>query len=129
VLIPLGGAVGFEGSRQLAELLARLVAATLPEISSVARTPSARQGKVYIDFLQNGYGKLLVSPFSVRPRPGAPVSMPLRWSEVKAGLDPMAYDIKTAPKRMRRMEKEPLDGVLGPAPDLAGARAKLAELF
>jgi bifunctional non-homologous end joining protein LigD len=129
VLIPLGGAVGFEGSRQLAELLARLVAATLPEISSVARTPSARQGKVYIDFLQNGYGKLLVSPFSVRPRPGAPVSMPLRWSEVKAGLDPMAYDIKTAPKRMRRMEKEPLDGVLGPAPDLAGALAKLAELF
>jgi bifunctional non-homologous end joining protein LigD len=128
ILIPLGGAVGFEGSRQLAELLARVVAAALPEIASVARLPTSREGKVYIDFLQNGYGKLLVSPFSVRPRPGAPVSMPLRWSEVKPGLDPRSYDIKTAPRRLRRMKKEPLAGVLSARADLAAALTRLAEL-
>jgi bifunctional non-homologous end joining protein LigD len=128
VLIPLGGAVGFEGSRQLAELLARVVAAALPEIASVARLPASREGKVYIDFLQNGYGKLLVSPFSVRPRPGAPVSMPLRWSEVKPGLDPRSYDIKTAPRRLRRMKKEPLAAVLTTRADLAAALTRLADL-
>ncbi|MDX1385850.1 MAG: DNA ligase D, partial [Thermoanaerobaculia bacterium] len=82
VLIPLGGACTHGQSRQIAELVARVVVDELRDIASLARTPRARQGKIYVDTIQNGYGKLLVSPFCVRPRPGAPVSMPLRWSEL-----------------------------------------------
>jgi bifunctional non-homologous end joining protein LigD len=82
---------------------------------------------VYVDFGQNGHGRLLVSPFSVRPLPGAPVSMPLRWSEVNAKLDPRRFTIRNAAARMRKLGEDPLAPVLGRAPDLAGALARLAQ--
>jgi bifunctional non-homologous end joining protein LigD len=126
VLIPLGGRLTFEQCRMLAELLARLVVQRRPEIATITRNVRAREGKVYVDFLQNGHGRLLVAPFSVRPLPGAPVSMPLRWSEVNARLDPRRYTIDNAVARMRRLGADPLAPVLGPAPDLAAALARLA---
>ncbi len=126
VLLPLGGAVTHEASRQLAELLARVVVGELPEDASVARLPQARAGKVYVDYLQNGYGKLLVAPYSVRPRPGAPVSMPLRWREVGPRLDPARFTLRSAPGRLRRRDADPLRGVLGPGGDLRRALERLA---
>jgi bifunctional non-homologous end joining protein LigD len=128
VLVPLGGRLTYEQSRMLAELIARLVVERRPEIATIARSVRAREGKVYVDFLQNGHGRLLVAPFSVRPLPGAPVSMPLRWSEVNARLDPSRFTIRNAAARMRRLGGDPLAGVLASAPDLGGALARLAEL-
>ena len=65
----------------------------LPEIATIARQVSRRDGRVYVDYLQNGSGKLLVAPFSVRPLPGAPVSMPLAWREVnRTARHPEAHD-------------------------------------
>src|SRR5213593_608373 len=127
VLIPLGRQVTYEQSRTLGGLLARVIAAELPEIATVTRQVQKRGGKVYLDYVQNGHGRLLVAPFSVRPLPGAPVSMPLRWSEVSAKLDPRRYTIRNAAARMRRLGADPLAGVLGRAPDLASALARLAE--
>ena len=127
VLLPLGGQLTYEHSRMLAELLARLVVARRPEIATIARSVRARGGKVYVDYLQNGHGRLLVAPFSVRPLPGAPVSMPLRWREVNARLDPRRYTIRNAPARMRRLAEDPLAPVLDRAPDLAGVLARLSE--
>jgi bifunctional non-homologous end joining protein LigD len=126
VLIPLGGQLTFEQSRMLAELLARVIVARRPEIATVARTVRAREGRVYVDFLQNGHGRLLVAPFSVRPLPGAPVSMPLRWSDVNGRLDPRRYTIRNAAARMKRLGDDPLAPVLGEAPDLDAALARLA---
>ena len=103
------------------------VAGQLRDIASVARRPAARKGKVYIDYLQNGRDKLLVAPYSARPSPGAPVSTPLEWDEVKEGLDPAAFTIKTAPQRFAREENDPLRVVLEAKPDLMGALAKLAQ--
>ncbi|MFQ5349091.1 MAG: DNA ligase D [Thermoanaerobaculia bacterium] len=125
VLIPLGGQCTFAQSKQLAGLLAQIVARQLPEEASVARSPRSRQGKVYIDALQNGYGKLLVAPYSVRPLPGAPVSMPLGWREVNGRLDPRRFTIKTASARIRRWKADPVAAVLGGQPDLVTALARL----
>ena len=127
VLIPLGGQCTFAQSKQLAALLAQIVARRLPEEASVARSPRARQGKVYIDALQNGYGKLLVAPYSVRPLPGAPVSMPLNWREVSGKLDPRRFTIKTAPQRIQRWKTDPVAAVLTGKPDLVTALARLLE--
>jgi bifunctional non-homologous end joining protein LigD len=127
VLIPLGGQCNYDEARSLGELLARLITAELPEISTVTRQVSRRGGKVYIDYLQIGAGRLIVAPFSVRPLPGAPVSMPLRWSEVKPGLDIRSFTIKTAPSRMTRLKRDPLREVLEEEPDLAGALERLAK--
>jgi bifunctional non-homologous end joining protein LigD len=127
VLVPLGGRCTYESCRLLGELLARVVAAELPEIATIARVIAERGGRVYIDFLQNGHGKLLVAPLSVRPLPGAPVSTPLQWSEVNARLDIGTYTIASVPKRLRRMKEDPLRGVLEEKPDLPRALERLGE--
>ncbi|MEN8182366.1 MAG: DNA ligase D [Myxococcota bacterium] len=128
VLIPLGRQLTFEQSRQLALVLARAVVGRLPEIATVTRRVSARKGRVYVDALQNGHGRLLAAPFCVRPLPDAPVSMPVRWREVSARLDPGRYTLRTAAARLRRLGEDPLRPVLEDRPDLLGALERLQEL-
>jgi bifunctional non-homologous end joining protein LigD len=125
VLVPLGRQVTYEQSRTLGGLLARVVAAELPEIATVTRQVSRRGGKVYLDYVQNGHGRLLVAPFSVRPLPGAPVSMPLEWREVTPKLDIRKFTIRNAPARMKKLRADPLLGVLEERPDLMGALERL----
>jgi len=127
VLIPLGGQCRYDEARSLGELLARVIVAELPEITTLTRQISRRGGKVYIDYLQNGAGRLLVAPFSVRPLPGAPVSMPLRWSEVNSKLDIRRFTIENAVARMRKLKSDPLREVLTTTPDLSGALEQLAQ--
>jgi bifunctional non-homologous end joining protein LigD len=129
VLIPVGRQCTYEQTRTLGGLLARLVAAELPEIATVTRLPAKREGKVYVDFVQNGHGRLLAAPFSVRPLPGAPVSMPLRWSEVGPKLAIGNFTIKNAAARMAKLKADPLRPVLDLAPDLPHALERLHARF
>ena len=126
VLLPLGGRLTHAESRALAEVLARVVVAELPAIATVTRPVAARGDKVYVDYLQNGRGQLLAAPFSVRPRPGAPVSMPLTWRQVTARLDPGRWTIKTA---LARVEKhgDPVLRMLGEGVDAEAILGALAE--
>ena len=127
VLVPLGHQCDYEQSRQLGHLLAQVVVSELPEIATITRTIRDREGKVYVDFLQNRRGQLLVAPFSVRPVPEAAVSTPLRWSEVTKKLDIRKHTIKTVPARMKRLKGgDPFVGVLKHRPDLIGALERLA---
>ncbi|HXF94658.1 MAG TPA: DNA ligase D [Gemmatimonadales bacterium] len=125
VLIPLGRQCTYEQSRKLGGLLARLVAQALPKIATITRQVHKRGGKVYLDYVQNGHGRLIVAPFSVRPLPGAPVSMPLSWREVAPGLDIRKFTIKNAPGRMRKLGRDPLLPVLTEKPDLVEALERL----
>jgi len=129
VLVPLGRQCSFEQTKGMGELLARVVATELPEIATITRHVTKREGKVYVDYLQNGHGKLLVAPFSVRPLPGAPVSAPLGWSEVKSGLEIGAFTIRTVPTRLGRQDRDPWGGLLASRPDLPAALGKLAGLI
>ena len=126
VLVPLGRQLTFEQCRQLGELLARVVVARAPEIATVVRAPGDRGGRVYVDFLQNGHGKLLAAPFTARPVKGALASAPLRWDEVDESLELRAFTIRTLPERMRGLGRDPLAPVLSQSPDLATALARLA---
>ncbi len=112
ILLPLQQQLSYEESRKLAALVGRLVIREAPEIATMARALRSREGKVYVDTLQNGRGRLLVGPFSVRPLPGAPVSMPLRCKEVTPSLDPARYHIRTAARRMGQLKNDPLLAVL-----------------
>jgi len=125
VLIPLGRQVTYEQSRTLGGLLARVIAAQLPDIATVTRQVQKRGGKVYLDYVQNGHGRLLVAPFSVRPLPGAPVSTPLAWREVTPRLDIRAFTIRTVPARMKKLKDDPLWPVLDHQPDLMAALSRL----
>jgi bifunctional non-homologous end joining protein LigD len=126
VLVPLGGLCTFDQCRQLGELLARVVAGRLPEIATTVRLPSDRGGRVYVDFLQNGHGKLLAAPFTARPVPGALCSAPLLWDEVDETLELRRFTIKTLPERMSVLGRDPLAPVLAETPDLVTALARLS---
>ncbi|MFN7975811.1 MAG: DNA ligase D [Acidobacteriota bacterium] len=126
VLVPLGCRCTYAESRGLGELLARVIVKRLPDIATIVRAVGSRGGRVYIDFLQNGRGRLLAGPFSVRPLPGAPVSTPVTWDEVRDSLDPRQFTIKTAIPRFEKVG-DPLAPVLTLKPDLHGALVRLGE--
>jgi bifunctional non-homologous end joining protein LigD len=125
VLLPLGRQCTFEQSRLLGGLLAKLVAAELHGIATVVRQVDRREGKVYLDYVQNGHGRLLAAPFSVRPVPGALVSAPLRWKDVNGSLDLAAFTIRTMLPRMMKLKADPLRPVLDEQPDLPAILARL----
>lgn len=124
IYIPLGQRYSYEQSRQLAELIARLAHAELPDTTSLVRDPQKRQDRIYLDFLQNRPIQTICAPYSVRPRPGAPVSTPLHWSEVAPGLKPEAFTMKTLPARLRA-EGDLFEGVLHRGIDLNHALHQL----
>lgn len=101
IYIPLGAKYTHEQAKQFAQLIALLTHQRLPKSTSMERSPSKRQKKVYLDYLQNNFGQTLAAPYSVRPRSGATVSTPLEWTEVKKGLDPRDFNIETVLKRFK----------------------------
>ncbi|MBW3569191.1 DNA ligase D [Candidatus Parcubacteria bacterium] len=102
IYLPTKTRYDYDQVRRFSELLARLVVQRLPDITSVERSPSKRQGKVYVDFLQNRVGQTLAAPFSVRPTPEATISMPLDWSEVNKKLLPENFTLQNAGQVLSR---------------------------
>jgi bifunctional non-homologous end joining protein LigD len=102
VFVPLEPGYTHEEAAEFACSIAAAVAAKVPDIT-VARALAKRRGRLYLDCMQNGYGKTVVAPYSLRAIDGAPVSAPLKWSEVTRKLDPLKYNIKTMPKRLAKV--------------------------
>jgi bifunctional non-homologous end joining protein LigD len=101
IYIPMGAKYTYDQCQLFARMIATKVHYLLPSFTSIERLNVNRKGKVYIDFLQNRPKATLAAAYSVRPRPGAPVSMPLHWDEVKKGLDPKQFTIKNAMQRLK----------------------------
>ena len=127
ILIPLGRQCTYEQCRTLGELLARLVIAEHPQTATIVRSITKRGEKVYLDYLQNRHGQLIVSPYSVRPLPGATVSMPIGWDDVNDELEErrFAFTIKTAVARMEALGADPVAPVLEEKPDLSRVLERL----
>ena len=90
VLVPIARRHSYDDTRAFAEVVAGAIARTHPGLATTEWTRAKRRG-VLIDANQNGEGKTIASAYSVRPKPGAPVSTPLRWEEVDETLDPAAF--------------------------------------
>lgn len=102
VFVPLLAGYSHEEVAEFALSIATAVAAKVPGIT-VERALAQRRGRLYLDALQNGYGKTVVAPYSLRAIDGAPVSAPLKWSEITKRLDPLKYNIRTMPNRLARV--------------------------
>jgi bifunctional non-homologous end joining protein LigD len=126
ILVPLARLCTYAQSRTLGELLTRVVLKELKDIATITRHVTKRGSKVYIDYLQNRHGQTIVAPFSVRPLPGATVSMPLNWDEVNDTLDPRNFTIKNAIERMEQMGTDPVRSVLEEIPALGTVLERLA---
>lgn len=101
VLVPIERRHTYEEARRFADGVARRLAEEHPELATIEWSKARRRG-VLIDARQNAKGKSIASVYSVRPMPGAPVSMPLRWKDVNAKLDPAAYTRDSVLGRLRR---------------------------
>ena len=125
IYIPLGAKYDYDQSKQLAELVVTLVNHELPDLTSVERSPSKRKGKIYLDFLQNRETQTAAAPYSLRPKPGVPVSTPLHWSELKKGLTPTTYTARNIFDRLK-VEGDLFKPVLGKGINLEKVLTKLA---
>ena len=101
VYIPMGAKYTYEQSKEFARVIATLVQREIPEYTSIERIVKARSGKMYIDFLQNRPQATIAAPYSLRPKSGATVSMPLHWDEVKKGLKMNDFTIYNAIDRIK----------------------------
>jgi bifunctional non-homologous end joining protein LigD len=101
VLVPIARRQGYEATRSFAAVVGGALERTHPGLVTTEWTKRKRRG-VLVDANQNGPGKTTASVYSVRPRPGAPVSTPLRWEEVREGLDPDAFTFDEVRARVAR---------------------------
>jgi len=128
IYFPLGAKYTYEESKEFARKIATLVQKELPEFTSIERIVNNRDGKMYIDFLQNRPQATLAAPYSVRPKPGATVSMPLHWEEVKKGLKMSDFTIKNSIARIRN-EGDIFKPVLGKAINMKAALKKIKDMM
>ena len=101
VLVPIARRHGYDRTREFAGIVAGALARAHPGLVTTEWTKSKRRG-VLVDANQNGPGRTTATVYSVRPRPGAPVSTPLRWDEVRTGLDPLAFTFDEVRLRVAR---------------------------
>jgi bifunctional non-homologous end joining protein LigD len=101
VLVPVERRYAYDDTREFAEIVAGAIARTHRGLATTEWSKAKRRG-VLIDANQNGEGKTIASVYSVRPKPGAPVSTPLRWEEVNTSLDPTVFTMEAVVERVRR---------------------------
>jgi bifunctional non-homologous end joining protein LigD len=103
VVVPIAPGATHVQATSFAEHVARAVAKVLPKIATVERMKDKRSGKLYVDYGQNGEGKTIVAPYTIRARDGAVVSMPVTWDELGDALDPTKFTLRSA---LHRIEKK-----------------------
>jgi bifunctional non-homologous end joining protein LigD len=100
VLVPLRPGATHADVQACAHGVAERIVQKAPRLATLSFAKNERGGRVYIDIARNVFGATLVAPYSVRHRPHAPVSTPLRWDEVRAELDPSRLNVQTLPARL-----------------------------
>lgn len=128
VYIPCNKRFVYDQVRDFAKLIAIAANERLPGLTTLERSLSKRKkNQVYIDYLQNSRGQTLASAYSVRPKPGATVSAPLEWKEVKYDLHPSQFTIKNMHKRLAKTG-DLFSGILGKGVDILKSLQKIEKL-
>lgn len=126
VVVPLDRSAAFPAVREFARDLAALLASRHPDELTVEVRKAKRRGRLYLDVGRNAYGQTAVAPYAVRARRGAPVAMPIAWSELQDGrLNARTFDTDAVVARVSRNETDPWAGMGRHARALAGPRRRL----
>jgi bifunctional non-homologous end joining protein LigD len=113
IWVPVGPGYTFADTREWVEKLSRAIGRTVPDLVSWEWHKDRRDGLARLDYTQNAINKTLIAPFSARPAPGAPVSVPLHWDELDdPELRPDRWTIRTVMDRVQR-EGDPLAPLIG----------------
>ncbi|MBF6610050.1 MAG: DNA ligase D [Chryseobacterium sp.] len=126
IYIPMGAKYSFDQVKDFAHILMQMVQKELPDLTTLERSLQKRdKSKIYLDYLQNRRGQTLASVYSIRPKNGAPVSMPLEWKEVKPGLKPTDWNIENAKDRLEK-KGDLFKPVIGKGIDMLKAIEKIS---
>jgi bifunctional non-homologous end joining protein LigD len=128
IYIPLGAKYTYDQSQLFANIIVKLVQKQIPDFTTLERMISNRKGKMYLDYLQNRPGATIAGVYSLRPKPGATVSMPVTWDEVKPGLTMRDFTIHNAIDRIKETG-DLFHGVLGEGIDLMKTVLNAQNLF
>ncbi|PXV55810.1 bifunctional non-homologous end joining protein LigD [Dyella jiangningensis] len=125
VVVPLRPAAPWAEVKSFAKSFAEAMAQAQPEEFIAVSTLSRRKGLIFVDYLRNGRGATSVASYSLRARAGAPVAVPLRWSELGKLPGPAAFDLRTVQQRLRRLRGDPWEGIDTVRQSLGDALRKL----
>ena len=126
IYVPMGKKYLYENVKDFAHSLCMLINEELPEFTSLERNLAKRgNNHIYLDYLQNRRGQTIACAYSLRPKIGGTISTPLLWEEVKAGLHPSQFNIKTVPNRINKLG-DIFKGVLGTGVDIKKCIEKLS---
>jgi bifunctional non-homologous end joining protein LigD len=129
VYVPIEPLYTYEQVAHFAELVALVAVRENPRLATLERSLKKREvGYIYFDYLQNARGKSVVAPYSVRARPGAPVSTPLEWQEVQRPLSPQDFTLRNVPRRLVQ-QGDPFKPVLTHKQRLGEALRELEKLL
>ncbi|NLT94627.1 MAG: DNA polymerase domain-containing protein [Clostridia bacterium] len=130
IYIPIKPQFPYTMIKRTLKILCTQMEKTFSHLITTERTKTKRKGKVYLDYLQNGYGKTMASVYSIRPVPGARVSTPLTWQEIENGIDMNDFTIFNLKQRLeiygdlflpiytQRQDFTPLIDLINKMPDL-----------
>ena len=128
IYIPLAAKYSYEDSKEFGRRIVKIVHNEIPSFTSIERKTADRNGNMYLDFLQNRPQATVAAPYSLRPKPGATVSAPLHWDEVKQGLQLKDFTIANMPARLKT-EGDLFKGVLGKGIQIDKAVKKIESMF
>ena len=127
IYLPLNGDYTYDEGRDFTKLLCYFIEEKTKGLTSMERAVKKRQGKIYLDYLQNRRGQTLASAYCVRPKKAAPVSAPLEWKELKKGLKITDFNIQNMPERLEEKD-DFFKGVLQDKIDMEKALERLNNL-
>jgi bifunctional non-homologous end joining protein LigD len=113
VHLPLRGDARFDAVRALSDRLARVLAERHPDLLTVEFAKEDRGDRLFVDVLRNAPAQHAVAPYTLRPKPGAPVAVPLRWDEVDAGWQPQSTPLASLFRRLGALSSDPWEGYDG----------------
>jgi bifunctional non-homologous end joining protein LigD len=128
VVVPIERRTEWRDAKRFARATAEAMAADAPERYLTKISIAERRGRTFIDYLRNDPTSTAVAPYSTRARAGCPVSVPVTWEELTPTLDPAAFNLRTVPERVARMNADPWTGIADLKQRLPELPAKAAKV-
>jgi bifunctional non-homologous end joining protein LigD len=124
VVLPLARRARWDVVREFARGVAEQFVKAEPDRFTATMSKRTRKGRIFIDYLRNAFNATAIAPYSPRARDGAPVSVPIGWEELEAMKNRPSFDVRSVPKRVQGLRRDPWDGFFRVRQSISSAMRK-----